>query len=167
MNRKTTLLFLCIPFAIISCIKDTDVNLAQTFKVQKFTKHSAYNTSEIINPCLLDASLTAIINDSKMITDDHTATVDAKNQIITLKANNETKSTTLKFPINTSPGVYKLSKKGKYSASYQTNNKTYSSLSGKLIIKDYNIYTKCIAGNFEFKTINDIAVSEGFFEFGY
>ncbi len=125
-------------------------------------------TSEEINPCLLNASLTALINGTEMITDNHSARlIGVENASILIKATNETEEATIVFPSDVAPGTYPLSGSGNYSATYAALNDKSSALSGTLIINEHNTDTKCISGSFEFETRSGIIVSEGFFDFGY
>ncbi len=121
-----------------------------------------------INPCLLNASLTAMVNNSEMITDNHTAKlfgVDDASILIT--ASNETEEITVVFLADVAPGEYPLSGSGNYSASYALDKDKSSASSGKLIITEHNIESKCISGSFEFNTRSGVQVSEGIFDFGY
>ncbi|WP_271765792.1 DUF6252 family protein [Aquimarina algiphila] len=126
------------------------------------------NITEQINPCLLNASLTAMVNDSEMITDNHTAKlfgVDDASILIT--ASNETEEITVVFLADVAPGEYPLSGSGNYSASYALDKDKSSASSGKLIITEHNTESKCISGSFEFSTRSGVEVSEGSFDFGY
>lgn len=121
-----------------------------------------------INPCLLNASLTAMVNNSEMITDNHTAKlfgVDDASILIT--ANNETEEITVVFLADVAQGEYPLSGSGNYSASYALFNDKSSAASGKLTITEHNTESKCISGSFEFSTRSGAQISEGFFDFGY
>ncbi len=121
-----------------------------------------------INPCLLNASLTALVNNTEMITDNHTAKlfgVDDASILIT--ATNETEEVNIVFMANVAPGTYLLTGSGNYSASYEVNNDKSSALSGTLIITNHDIETKCISGSFEFETRSGSQISQGFFDFGY
>ncbi|WP_062054522.1 DUF6252 family protein [Aquimarina longa] len=126
------------------------------------------NPETVINPCLLNASLTAMINGSEMITDNHNAElfgVDDTSILIT--ATNENEEITIVFTADTTPGTYSLTGSGNYSASYAMNNDKSSALSGNLIVTEHNSETKCITGRFEFNTRSGAQVSDGYFEFGY
>ncbi|WP_106790680.1 DUF6252 family protein [Aquimarina sp. Aq78] len=121
-----------------------------------------------INPCLLNASLTAMVNNTEMITDDHTAKlfgVDDASILIT--ATNETEEVNIVFMADVTPGTYPLTGSGNYSASYEVNNDKSSALSGTLVITNHDIETKCISGSFEFETRSGSQVSQGSFDFGY
>ncbi|WP_074407190.1 MULTISPECIES: DUF6252 family protein [Aquimarina] len=121
-----------------------------------------------INPCLLNASLTALVNNTEMITDNHTAKlfgVDDASILIT--ATNETEEVNIVFMANVAPGTYPLTGSGNYSASYEVNNDKSSALSGTLIITSHDIETKCISGSFEFETRSGSQISQGSFDFGY
>ncbi|WP_024772477.1 DUF6252 family protein [Aquimarina macrocephali] len=121
-----------------------------------------------INPCLLNASLTAMVNNTEMITDDHTAKlfgVDDASILIT--ATNETEEVNIVFMADVAPGTYPLTGSGNYSASYEVNNDKSSALSGTLIITNHDIETKCISGSFEFETRSGSQISQGSFDFGY
>ncbi|WP_034247078.1 DUF6252 family protein [Aquimarina atlantica] len=121
-----------------------------------------------INPCLLNASLTALVNNTEMITDNHTAKlfgVDDASILIT--ATNETEEVNIVFMANVAPGTYPLTGSGNYSASYEVNNDKSSALSGTLIITNHDIETKCISGSFEFETRSGSQISQGSFDFGY
>ncbi|MBG6130482.1 hypothetical protein IWQ47_001435 [Aquimarina sp. EL_43] len=123
---------------------------------------------EEINPCLLNASLTALVNNTEMITDNHTAKlfgVDDASILIT--ATNETEEVNIVFMANVAPGTYPLTGSGNYSASYEVNNDKSSALSGTLIITSHDIETKCISGSFEFETRSGSQISQGSFDFGY
>lgn len=124
--------------------------------------------TQVINPCLLNASLTAMVNNTEMITDNHTAKlfgVDDASILIT--ATNETEEISIVFMSNVVPGTYPLIGSGNYSASYEVNNNKSSALSGTLIITNHDIETKCISGSFEFETRSGSQISEGSFDFGY
>ncbi|AXT62491.1 hypothetical protein D1816_19705 [Aquimarina sp. AD10] len=121
-----------------------------------------------INPCLLNASLTALIDGSEMITDNHTAELFGVSSVsILIKATNEDGEITIVLPATTSPGEYSLTGSGDYSATYTAGTDKSSALSGRLIITDHDIDTKCIGGSFEFETRSGIQVTEGLFDFGY
>lgn len=123
---------------------------------------------DVINPCLLNASLTSMVNGSEMITDNHTAQLfGVDNASILITATNDTQEITIVFISNVTPGEYSLTGSGNYSASYALNNDKSSASSGKLIITEHNIETKCISGSFEFVTRSGAQISEGSFEFGY
>ncbi len=124
--------------------------------------------TEVINPCLLNASLTATVDGDEMITDDHSAAlfgIDDTSIIIT--ATNEIEEITIVFSASAVPGQYSLTGSGDYSASYAMNNDKSSVLSGNLTITNHDIETKCISGSFEFETRSGVQISEGFFDFGY
>lgn len=121
-----------------------------------------------INTCLLNASLTAMVDGNEMITDNHTANlfgVDDASILIT--AMNETEEIAIVFLADVAPGEYPLTGSGNYSASYALRNDKSSALSGKLIITDHNIETKCISGSFEFNTRSGVQITKGSFDFGY
>ncbi|WP_234859419.1 DUF6252 family protein [Aquimarina aquimarini] len=123
---------------------------------------------EEINPCLLNASLTAMANGSEMITDNHDAMLfGADDASILITATNETQKIEIVFLANTTPGEYSFTGSGGYSASYALNNDKSSALSGKLIIAEHDIETKCISGSFEFETRSGAQISNGSFDFGY
>ncbi|WP_109302434.1 DUF6252 family protein [Aquimarina sp. AU474] len=121
-----------------------------------------------INPCLLNASLTALIDGAEMITDNHDANLFGVNDAsILIKATNESGEITVVFPSGVTPGTYALSGSGDYSATYAANKDKSSASLGTLIIAEHDIDTQCIRGSFEFETRSGIQVSEGFFDFGY
>ncbi len=121
-----------------------------------------------INPCLLNASLTAMADGSEMITDDHSANLfGVDNVSILITAANETQEITIVFPSDAKPGEYALSGSGDYSATYAYEKDKSSAFTGRLIITEHNIETKCISGTFEFETRSDSTISEGRFDFGY
>lgn len=125
-------------------------------------------TTEQINPCLLNASLTAMVNGSEMITDNHSASLyGVDNASILIKAANENQEIIIVFKADVTPGQYSLTGSGDFSASYALNNDKSSALSGQIIITNHDINTKCISGSFEFNTRSNAQISEGFFEFGY
>ncbi|MDY8134800.1 DUF6252 family protein [Aquimarina sp. 2201CG5-10] len=125
-------------------------------------------TSQVINPCLLDASLTANIDGSEMITDNHTASIFGVDDVsVLIKASNDTEEITIVFPNNVTPGDYSLSGSGDYSATYSLNDDKSSALSGQLTITYHDTEIKCISGSFEFTTRSGVTVSEGSFDFGY
>ncbi len=124
--------------------------------------------TEEINSCLLNASLTAMVDGSEMITDDHTADVFGVGDVsILIKATNDTQQIDIIFPSDAVPGTYSLTGSGDYSASYSLNNDKSSVLSGNLIITSHSTETKCISGSFEFSTRSGAQISGGSFEFGY
>ena len=123
---------------------------------------------EEINPCLLNASLTARIDGNEMIADDHDAIpFGVNNPSILIKANNETEEITIVFPIDVAVGEYPLSGSGEYSATYSLNNDKASAISGTLTITSHDTTLQCISGSFEFTTTSGIVVTEGLFEYGY
>ncbi len=125
-------------------------------------------TIEEINPCLLNASLTASVDGNEMITDNHSAEIfGVENVSILIKATNEEGEITIVLPSDTLEGEYSLTGSGDYSATYTIGNDKSSALSGKLTIINHDTTTKCISGNFEFETRSGSQISEGFFEFGY
>ncbi|MFD2563112.1 DUF6252 family protein [Aquimarina rubra] len=123
---------------------------------------------EEINPCLLDASLTAMINGNEMITDDHDAIpFGVNNPSILIKASNEDEEITIVFPIDVTVGTHSLTGSGEYSATYSLYNDKASAVSGRLTITSHDTETKCISGSFEFTTTSGVVVTEGLFEYGY
>ncbi len=123
---------------------------------------------EQVNPCLLNASLTASIDGTEMITDDHSAQVYGVDEVsILIKATNDSGEISIIFPANVTPGNYSLTGSGDYSATYTSGKDKSSALSGNLIITSHNADTKCISGSFEFETRSGIIVSQGIFDFGY
>ncbi|MGY3794006.1 DUF6252 family protein [uncultured Aquimarina sp.] len=123
---------------------------------------------EEINPCLLNASLTAMINGNEMITDDHDAIpFGVNNPSILIKASNEDEEITIVFPISVEVGQHSLTGSGEYSATYSLYNDKASAVSGRLTITSHDTETKCISGTFEFVTTTGVAVTEGQFEYGY
>lgn len=123
---------------------------------------------EEINPCLLNASLTAMINGNEMITDDHDAIpFGVNNPSILIKASNEDEEITIVFPISVEVGQHSLTGSGDYSATYSLYNDKASAVSGRLTITSHDTETQCISGTFEFVTTTGVAVTEGQFEYGY
>lgn len=123
---------------------------------------------EEINPCLLNASLTAMINGNSMITDDHDAIpFGVNNPSILIKASNEDEEITIVFPISVEVGQHSLTGSGDYSATYSLYNDKASAVSGRLTITSHDTETQCISGTFEFVTTTGVAVTEGQFEYGY
>ncbi len=121
-----------------------------------------------INPCLLNASLTAMVDGYEMITDDHsTGAFGVGNVSILIKATNVENEIEIVFPSNVSPGTYSLSGSGDYSATFSKRKDKSSALGGTLIITEHNIDSQCISGSFEFETRSGVQVSEGVFDFGY
>ncbi len=121
-----------------------------------------------INPCLLNASLTALVNGSEMITDNHTAEVfGVENVSIIIKATNQEGEISIVFPSNVTTGKYSLTGSGDYSATYTSLNDKSSALSGTLTITNHDTVAKCISGSFEFETRSGVQIAEGIFEFGY
>ena len=121
-----------------------------------------------INTCLLNASLTALVNGNELITYDHSAEVFGIDDVsILITASNGLEKIEIVFPANAAPGQYSLSGSGDYSASYIINNDKSSALSGNLIVIEHNTQTKCISGNFEFETRSGSQITKGIFEFGY
>ncbi|MBW1297480.1 DUF6252 family protein [Aquimarina litoralis] len=123
---------------------------------------------EEINPCLLNASLTAMINGNEMITDDHDAIpFGVNNPSILIKASNEDEEITIVFPISVQVGEHSLTGSGDFSATYSLYNDKASAVSGRLTITSHDTDTKCISGSFEFTTTTGVEVTEGRFEYGY
>ncbi|WP_299260523.1 DUF6252 family protein [uncultured Aquimarina sp.] len=121
-----------------------------------------------INPCLLNASLTAMINGNEMITDDHDAIpFGVNNPSIFIKASNEDEEIEIVFPINVAVGTHSLTGSGNYSATYSLYNDKSSAIRGTLTITSHDTDSKCISGSFEFTTATGIIVSEGLFDYGY
>ncbi len=121
-----------------------------------------------INPCLLNASLTAMVDGYEMITDDHSARpFGVGNVSIMIKATNIENEIEIVFPSNASPGTYSLSGSGDYSATFTKRKDKSSALGGTLIITEHNLDSQCISGSFEFETRSGVQVSEGVFDFGY
>jgi len=121
-----------------------------------------------INSCLLNASLTALIDGSEMITDDHSAeTIGIDNSSLRINATNAQGEISIVFLSNITEGNYSLTGSGDYSATYTLGNDKSSALSGTLTITNHDTETKCISGNFEFETRSSVQVSQGSFEFGY
>ncbi len=124
--------------------------------------------TEEINPCLLNASLTASVDGYEMITDDHFARLfGVDNVSIMIKAVNTENEIEIVFPANAAPGTYSLSGSGDYSATFTKRKDKSSVLNGIITITEHNIDTKCISGSFEFETRSGVQVSEGIFDFGY
>ncbi|WP_025743423.1 DUF6252 family protein [Aquimarina pacifica] len=123
----------------------------------------------ISNPCLLNASLTALVNGSEMITDDHSAVLNELNDVYSIRINaaNETDEISIVFLSNVTPGTYDLSGSGSFSASHSLNNDKSSALSGTLTITEHNIDSKCISGTFNFETRGGNQITNGSFDFGY
>lgn len=152
-------------------LKDNKGN-STTFRNGWFYKIPIENEStevaEAINPCLLDASLTANIDGTTMITDDHSANIFGVQDVsILISASNGTQEISIVFPINTTNGVYPLTGLGDYSASYALDNDKASAVSGRLTILSHNPEIKCISGSFEFTTGGNTVITEGIFDFGY
>ncbi len=123
-----------------------------------------------INPCLLNASLTASIDGVEMITDDHQAAefgVRPPYPSIRITASDDAQDIEIVFSIDATPGQYSLSGSGEYSASYALNNEKTAAASGILTIVEHNQDTKCISGSFEFTTQSGVKVTGGNFDFGY
>ncbi len=121
-----------------------------------------------INPCLLNASLTAMIDGSEMITDDHSAAIiGVENASILITATNQDGVISIVFPSDALPGSWSLTGSGDYSATYTANRDKSSAISGRLTISEHDTDSKCISGSFEFETRSGVQVSEGFFDFGY
>ncbi|MEW7277750.1 DUF6252 family protein [Aquimarina sp. 2201CG1-2-11] len=124
--------------------------------------------TEAVNECLLNASLTAMVDGVEMITDDHSADIfGVDDSSILIKATNSTQEITIIFSSDVTPGTYSLTGSGDYSASYSLNNDKSSVLSGSLTITDHSLETKCISGSFEFDTRSGVTISGGTFDFGY
>ncbi|MHA7056434.1 DUF6252 family protein [Aquimarina sp. M1] len=120
------------------------------------------------NPCLLNASLTAMINSNPMITDDHDAIpFGVNNPSILIKASNEDEEITIVFPIDVAIGTHSLTGSGEYSATYSLYNDKSSAITGTLTVTSHNTESKCIRGSFEFTTASGMIVTEGLFDYGY
>ncbi len=121
-----------------------------------------------INPCLLNASLTALVNGSEMITDDHSAAIiGVDDSSIRINATNAQGEISIVFLSSITEGNYSLTGSGDYSATYTLGNDKSSTESGTLTISNHDTETKCINGSFEFVTRSGVQVSQGSFEFGY
>lgn len=121
-----------------------------------------------INPCLLNASLTATVDGNELITDDHDAIpFGVNNPSILIKASNETEEVTIIFPVNVTVGTHSLTGSGDYSATYAINNDKSSAITGTLTITSHDTESKCITGSFEFTTASGVVVTEGVFDYGY
>ncbi len=123
----------------------------------------------ISNPCLLDASLTALVDGNEMITEYHTAAEFNLNNVtsIRINASNQVDEISIVFLADVTPGTYDLSGSGSFSASYSINNDKSSALSGSLTITEHNMDSKCISGTFNFDTRSGSQITNGSFEFGY
>jgi len=143
--------------------------VAEVEEVEEVEEEIIINVEEEeINPCLLNASLTAMINGNEMITDDHDAIPFGVNTpSILIKASNETEEITIVFPIDVTVGEHSLTGSGAYSATYSLNNDKSSAISGKLTITSHDTESKCISGSFEFNTTSGAIITEGLFDYGY
>jgi len=123
-----------------------------------------------INPCLLNASLTAKIDGIDMITDDHKAEpfgILPPYPSIRITSSDESQDIEIVFSIDTDPGQYSLTGSGDYSATYSRNNEKSAAISGTLTITEHNKETKCLSGSFEFETASGVKITEGAFDYGY
>ncbi|UZO81517.1 DUF6252 family protein [Aquimarina sp. ERC-38] len=123
-----------------------------------------------INPCLLNASLTAKIDGTELITDDHDAKpfgVREPFPSIRITATNGAQDIEIVFSVDAIPGTYDLTGSGDYSATYGNNKEKSAAISGTLTIVEHDKETKCINGIFEYETASGVRVTEGVFDYGY
>ncbi len=128
------------------------------------------NPDSKINPCLLNASLTAKIDGVDMITDDHSAEpfgILPPYPSIRITSSDASQDIEIVFSIDTGPGQYSLTGSGDYSATYSINNQKTAATSGTLTIIEHDQETKCLSGSFEFETRSGLKVTEGTFDYGY
>lgn len=136
--------------------------------IENFVPSIAIADENQINPCLLDASLTANVDGNEMISDDHYASVFGVDDVsVLITAVNDKEEITIVFPIDVAPGNYSLTGSGDYSATYSFNDDKSSALSGTLKITSHNTKSNCISGYFEFNTRSGKTITEGSFDFGY
>lgn len=131
---------------------------------------SDLESEEEINPCLLNASLTAKVNDVDVVTDDHQAVpfgVREPYPAIRITASDGVQDIEIVFSVDATPGTYALSGSGDYSATYSVNNEKSAAISGTLTIIEHNKGTRCLSGTFEYITASGIQVTEGVFDYGY
>ncbi|RZS99745.1 DUF6252 family protein [Aquimarina brevivitae] len=120
------------------------------------------------NPCLLNASFTALVDGETLITDDHNARIiGAENASVIIEGLNENEEIAIVFPIDVQPGTYSFVGNGEFSATYGPLGSKSSALSGTLTITQHNQEDKCITGTFEFTTRSGYTITEGNFDFGY
>ncbi|MBP2831741.1 hypothetical protein J8281_06025 [Aquimarina sp. U1-2] len=125
-------------------------------------------TTQEINPCLLNASLTATVDGFEMVTDDHSARLfGVDDASILIKANTDEDEIEIVFPSNVAAGEYSLTGSGDYSATYSERKDKSSVVSGSLVITQHDLASKCISGTFEFETRSGAQITEGIFDFGY
>ena len=123
-----------------------------------------------INPCLLNASLTAKIDGIALVTDDHDAKpfgVREPFPAIRITATNGAQDIEIVFSVDADPGTYDLIGSGDYSATYGNSVEKSAAISGTLTIIDHDKETKCISGTFEYETASGVKVTEGEFDYGY
>ena len=123
-----------------------------------------------INPCLLNASLTAKVDGVDLITDDHDAKpfgVREPFPSIRITATNGAQDIEIVFSVDAEAGTYDLTGSGDYSATYGDSNQKSAAISGTLTILTHDKETKCISGTFEYETASGIKITEGEFDYGY
>jgi len=121
--------------------------------------NGSFEDTEDINPCLKNASLTAVVDGSPLETTNHSAVeFGASNNIssIRITAVNLDSAIEIVFPINAAPGSYSLTGSGEYSATYTFKRDKSSTLNGTLVIQNHDIENKCISGTFEYETRSGI-----------
>lgn len=156
-------------------LKDADGNTLDLMNgwfyrlpLENYTEEELVITVAEENPCLLNASLTASINGTSMITEYHDArTVGVDNVSVIIEGYNDSEEITILFPVDVESGEYNLRGAGEYSATYGPIGEKSSAVSGTLIITGHNKEDKCITGSFEFNTRSGYEVTEGNFDFGY
>ena len=156
-------------------LKDVDGNTVDLMNgwfyrlpLENYTEQEIVITVAEENPCLLNASLTALIDGESMITEYHDARViGADNASVIIEGYNDDEEITILFPVDVEPGTYSLQGTGDFSATYGPRGEKSSAVSGNLTITGHNKEDKCITGSFEFVTRSGYNITEGNFDFGY
>ncbi|TYP77231.1 DUF6252 family protein [Aquimarina intermedia] len=121
-----------------------------------------------INPCLLNASMTGLIDLTEFIGDTHEAVIiGVEDASLRITATNDDEVIELVVPIDVVSGEYSLSGSGQYSATYSLNKDKSAAQSGSITITNHDTTTRCVNGTFTFATRNQHEITEGTFDFGY
>ncbi|WP_378186369.1 DUF6252 family protein [Aquimarina sp. W85] len=122
----------------------------------------------LINPCLLNASMTALVNTEEFIGDTHEATViGVEDASIRITSVNDNETIEILLPFKVTSGQYTLSGFGQYSATYSLHKDKSAAQTGTLKILAHDTSVKCISGSFSFTTRSQHNIKEGTFDFGY
>ena len=123
-----------------------------------------------INPCLLNASLSADVDGEAIVSTIHKAEAFGVREpfpSIRITAGNGAETIEIVFAIETDPGTFDLTGSGDYSATYTNSKEKSAAVSGTLTIIEHDKETQCISGTFAYTTASGIVVTNGQFDFGY